>query len=324
MRWLYLPGALVLLSLSASGQDGTVANPSKASTGTSNGTKHAVLLCGLSGDADHHVLFAGTTARLHNGLTTQLGFDAANIHVLSGDEPLESDVDVIKSADRGTKEKFEQVIADVRRRLKPEDSIWVIVLVHAHYNGRLSWLNLPGPDIDHVSFAKLFDGMTAAQQVFFITTPVSGYFTKSLSSKGRVVITATQADWETNETDFPHELARVLSSPPAPAEQDFDKDGAITLFDVYLTTARNVAQSYVDRTLLATEHPTIDDNGDGASTELQIDFLTEEQGGRSRRRKKPVGVTVPPGGEGQTARSIKLQFLQPAAPMPTSPPEVKP
>ena len=77
------------------------------------------------------------------------------------------------------------------------------------------------------------------------------------------MITATETDWETNETEFPHELARVMSAPPEAKEFDIDQDGAITLFDLYVTVVRNLAQSYLERELLATEHPLLDDNGDG-------------------------------------------------------------
>ncbi|TXT24138.1 MAG: hypothetical protein FD138_3123, partial [Planctomycetota bacterium] len=170
-----------------------------------------------------------------------------------------------------------------------------------------SWLNLPGPDIQQTDFAKLFADLTAREQVFFITTPTSGFYVKPLSAKGRVVISATETDWETNETEYPHELARVLSASPEAKELDSDQDGTISLFDLYVTVARNLAQSYLEREFLATEHPLLDDNGDGRGTEVQIDFLTEEQGGRAKPKKSstvPVNLT----GDGRVSKSIRLSF----------------
>lgn len=273
-------------------------------------TKRAILLCGLSGDAAHHKLYSETMTKLHEGLTQRLGF--ADVQVLFGDEPVAADAEVIKSAGRATREELEKSVMALGAKLQADDAMWVIVVGHSHYDGKHSWLNLPGPDIQQTDFAKLFADLTAREQVFFITTPTSGYYVKPLSAKGRVVITATETDWETNETEFPHELARVLSAPPEAKEFDIDQDGAITLFDLYVTVVRNLAQSYLERELLATEHPLLDDNGDGRGTELQIDYLTVDQGGRAKP-DKPLTITLKPTSDGNLSKSIRLT-LSPTIP----------
>lgn len=269
------------------------------------GTKRALILCGLSGDATHHKLFAETVSKLHTGLSQQLGFAAGDVQVLFGDEAQESDAEPIKSARRATREELEKTVAELREKLRPEDTVWILVLGHSHYDGKHSWLNLPGPDIQQTDFAELFADVKAREQVFVITTPTSGFFVKPLSAKGRVVITATEADWETNETEFPHELARMLSEPPPAKEFDIDQDGRGTLFDLYVTVVRNLAQSYLERELLATEHPLLDDNGDGRGTEVQIDYLTVDQGGRAKPNK-PVVIALKPGSDGSLSKTIAL------------------
>ncbi len=269
------------------------------------GTKRALVVCGLTGDAAHHKLYSETVIKLHEGLSKRLGF--ADVQVLFGDEPQDADAEIIKSAGRATRAELEKSVTTLGAKLQPDDALWVIVVGHSHYDGKHSWLNLPGPDIQQTEFAKLFADLTAREQVFFITTPTSGYYVKPLSAKGRAVISATETDWETNETEFPHELARVLSAPPEAKEFDIDQDGTITLFDLYVTVVRNLAQSYLERELLATEHPLLDDNGDGRGTEVQIDFLTEEQGGRAKPKKSstvPVNLT----GDGRFSKSITLSF----------------
>ncbi len=279
-------------------------------------TKRAIILCGLSGDTDHHVLFSKTVVNLHEGLCRNLGFASSEVRVLFGDKPEAADSEVIKSAQRATREEVEKSVAAVRAQLQPEDSLWVIVLGHAHYDGKYAWLNLPGPDIQQFEFAKMFHGLPAAQQVFWVTTPASGQFIKTLSAKGRVVISATDVDWETNETEFPQELAKVLFSPPDYKEIDVDQDGVISLLDIYVKVTQNLAQAYLDRELLATEHPLLDDNGDGRGTEVQIDFLTVEQGGRLKRRKPAVeskGATS----DGQLSNSIAIPFMLSDSAQPT-------
>ena len=241
-----------------------------------------MIVCGLSGGTAHRKLFVETTTKLHEGLAKQLGFAEENVHLLFGDDPQDSDIEPFKSAPRSTREELEQTVTKLREQLRPDDALWLIVVGHCHYDGKHSWRNLPGPDIHQLDFAKLFTGITAAQQVFVITTPTSGYYIKPLSAKGRVVMTATETDWETNETEFPHELARILFAPPAAKDFDVDEDGVLTLFDFYVTVVRNLAQSYLDREVLTTDPPLLDDNGDGRGTEVQIDFFTVEQGGRAK------------------------------------------
>ena len=292
------------------------AKPDSAVTAKlATGTKRALILCGLSGDAAHHKQFADTVTKLHDGLAKQLGFAAGDVQVLFGDEPQDSDDEPIKSARRATRAELEKSVTALRAKLQAEDALWVIVLGHSHYDGRHSWLNLPGPDMQQTDFSKLFADLPSREQVFIITTPTSGYYVKPLAAKGRVVITATEADWETNETEFPHELARVLSSPPATPDFDVDQDGAITLFDLYVTVARNLAQSYLEREFLATEHPLLDDNGDGRGTEVQLDFLTVEQGGRAKPRKPSTSPTTF-SSDGPASKSIPLPFqpMQPVQP----------
>ena len=44
---------------------------------------------------------------------------------------------------------------------------------------------------------------------------------------------------------------------------------------------------YLKDEFLPTEHALLDDNGDGRGTEVQIDYLTEAQGGRAKAGKLP-------------------------------------
>jgi hypothetical protein len=269
------------------------------------GSKHALLICGLSGDAGRRKAFAETITKVHSALVTKLGFPAENVSVLFGDESREELGEHIQSVGVATKQELEGRIQGLREKLEAQDSLWVIAFGHTHYDGENSWLNLPGPDINQLEFARLFAPVRSGQQVFLITVPASGFFIKSLSAERRIVITATEADWETNETEFGSEFARILASPPPIKELDIDQDGLVSLFDLYVVVARNLAQSFRDRELLATEHSLLDDNGDGRGTEVQINFLTTELGGRLRVGDQ-ASTTLPPKSDGQFAKTILL------------------
>jgi hypothetical protein len=218
------------------------------------------------------------------------------------------------SSGSATRETLSKSAEKIVAGLQPPDILWVFVLGHAHFDGKNSWLNLPGPDMNQAEFGALFAGATCQEQVFFMTTAASGFFIKPLSKPGRIVISATEADREVNETLFPHKLAAALAEPPGYLEFDQDGDGRLSLLDLYLWSARATAQDYATEMLLATEHAHLDDNGDGRGTELQAAFLPEELGGRlTAERNLPVIVS----GEGALANRLPL-FYPPSPPQPTA------
>jgi hypothetical protein len=272
---------LLILALTCLGQVSS-AEP------TSTGTRRALILCGLPGDDSHRAMYAQTVEKLHKALVERYGFSPQEVWVRFGSKARSGDGPALAKA-RGlsTREAIEADVAKLRKALKPEDALWVIVLGHAHYDGRHSWLNLPGPDVQEEEFGKLFAGLASRQQVFLITTPASGFLIKHLSARGRIVITATEPDWEVNETLFHLPLAEVLSNPPRTQEYDQDKDGRITVLDLYLLVTRLVMMMYQAEKNIPTEHAQLDDNGDGRGTELQLDYLEPELGGRATRRGYP-------------------------------------
>jgi hypothetical protein len=275
--------------------------------------KHALIFCGLAGDAPHREAFAGTVEQLYRGLTEHHGFTPDNVIVLWSEMSGEADGPAIRAAaGPATREALAAATERLTRAIQPDDSLWVFALGHGHFDGRTSWLNLPGPDISDAEFGKLFADIACREQVFFITTAASGYFVKPLSKPGRIVIAATEAAREVNETLFPHKLAAVLADPPSFIDLDIDDDGRLSLLDAYLFAARQTAEDFANSMLLATEHAQLDDNGDGRGTELQADFLSEELGGRASAKQRR---SVSPGRDGWLARQLLLRY-PPSPPVP--------
>ena len=145
-----------------------------------------------------------------------------------------------------------------------------------------------------------------------ITSSASGFFLKPLSTPGRVAISATEADQEVNETLFPHALVEVLSAPPP--EADRDKDGALSVFELYLAVVADVTRRYVEDELIPTEHAQLDDNGDGRGSELQRAFLPPESGGEAEvakangkmKAREKVEPKLGPKDDGALASKIRL------------------
>jgi hypothetical protein len=242
--------------------------------------RQALIICGLPGDDEHRKLFAGTVEKLYKALTERCGFATSDVLLRFGAEKVSGDGPAL-SGMRGLSNR-EGITADIdelRKRLHADDALWVIVVGHTYYDGRHSHLNIPGPDLNEREFGKLFDGLKAREQLFLITTPASGFFIKPLAASGRTVIAATEPDQEVNETLFPHALAEVLAAPPEGIDRD--KDGKISVFELYLAVVSSVIKRYADAEDLPTEHAELDDNGDGRGTELQERFLPPELGGRA-------------------------------------------
>jgi hypothetical protein len=295
--------------------------PAGAPDAVPAGVRRALIICGHPGDAEHRTQFAETITSLRSALSERYGFDAAAVWLLWGGDDLPADKgELALPADvRGasTQESIAAAVQDLRAELHPDDALWVIALGHSHYDGRRTWFNLPGPDLHQDTFAALFDGVACRELVFWITLPASGFYIKPLSAEGRVIITATEADREVNETLFAHVLAEVLASPPVDVDLDPDQDGHRSLLDVYLTVSRVIAQRYADDMQLSTEHAQIDDNGDGRGTELQIDYLSEELGGRAG-----AGAPLPErlrSADGARAAGILLPGFEPPPTPPSEP-----
>jgi hypothetical protein len=268
-----------------------------------SGVRHALIICGHPGDDGHQELFADSVNRIRRALTSRFGFDANMMRVQFGSREDQQPA-ITDAHGRATREEIEAEVQRLARSLKVNDTLWVIVIGHAHFDGRDAFLNLPGPDVNYKQFGELFQNISCRQQVFFVTAPASGFMIKTLSRQGRVVITATEADLELNETLFHSSFATALEEMEPGEKYDADNDSRLSLFDLYIAVTRDVAQKYVDDMLILTEHAQLDDNGDGRGTEVQFDYLTPEQGGREEpdTRRQPFRENR----DGRVAATIAL------------------
>ncbi|HSK62416.1 MAG TPA: hypothetical protein VK893_01195, partial [Pyrinomonadaceae bacterium] len=127
----------------------------------------------------------------------------------------------------------------------------------------------------------LLSSLPTKRVVVFNMASASGEFVKSLSAKGRIVITATRSGQETNATRFTGFFIAALNATDA----DTDQDGHISVLETFVYASRLTADFYTRAGRLATEHALLDDNGDG------------------------VGHEKPEAGEGLLARATYLDSL---------------
>lgn len=240
----------VLAAASSSGhtfaQDGAAEEP---------GARWAVIIVGIPGDEEHEPLFRATADAWQQWLSESLEVPAGHLLRLPAPEGEPVTADAVGNA-----------LSELKQKLQPDDALWVFTLGHGNYDGQHAWLHLAGRDPSETDFARWFADVKCREQVFWLTQSNSGWFVKPLSEPGRIIIAATAADDESNETEFPHALATVLQGPAD--KIDADQDGEISVAELYLSVIRETKRRFESDRRLPTEHAQLDDNGDGKGTEL--------------------------------------------------------
>ena len=160
---------------------------------------------------------------------------------------------------KSTRENVLATLAELAEKVEKGDPTWVVMFGHGSYRDGSSRFNLPGPDLTDVDLEQALQKLDTRQLAVVNTGSASGGFVTSLSSDGRVVVTATKSAGQRNETVFGGFFADAFVD----AKADEDKDGAVSVLEAFAYARREVARHYATKNLLATEQAVLDDNGDG-------------------------------------------------------------
>lgn len=233
------------------------------------------ICCGLPGDDEHRERLTSACTQLATAAESVLGVSAQHVRLLAGDEQMQNDLQAVATnVGVCAKETVQTMMADLCQQVPDDGSCWVILLGHAHLYGSKSQFNILDVDFDQNDFGEWAKPLQCREQVFLITLPVSGFWTKPLRHSLRVVITATEADLEYTGTEMPYALADILAGDGEHAAlKDVDADGSLTLLDLYLATNLEIHGRFTALERLQTEHASLDDNGDGRGSEVQLPYL---------------------------------------------------
>jgi hypothetical protein len=201
--------------------------------------RSAVIVFGAPGGDTYATTYAGWESALVTTLRDRLGFAPERITVLSG---------------RSTEGSLRSTEANVRRVLATlpaggrDDVVLVVLIGHgnldaAQWGGLLA--SLPG------------------RLVFVNATGASFPFLEQLSGPNRIVITATDSTAQRFDTVFPELFVKAVDDPAT----DQDRNGRLSLWEVFTATSAAVRQYYEQRGQLATERALLDDNGDRVGRE---------------------------------------------------------
>ena len=209
--------------------------------------KFAVIVNGAGGEAVYAKQFEEWTGQLSSVLSSRFGFDTKQLTVLKD----------------ATAEDVKRTFTTLKTQLDADNVLFVFLIGHGSFDGKESKFNLVGPDLAAADYNAMLSSLSTRRVVVFNMSSASGEFIKSLSAKGRIVITATKNGQETNATRFTGFLITALNATDA----DTDQDGHTSVLEAFVYANRLTADFYKQAGRLASEHAMFDDNGDGIGRE---------------------------------------------------------
>jgi hypothetical protein len=160
---------------------------------------------------------------------------------------------------RSTKDNVAKAIADTAARAKPNDEVFILLIGHGSFDGRVGAFNLPGPDLAVADYSKLLDKLAAQRVVFVNTASSSGAFLQPLAGPGRIIVAATKTGGERNETRFPAYFVEAFQGEAA----DRDRNGRVSALEAFDYARTKVVASYEQGGHILTEHAVLDDGSEG-------------------------------------------------------------
>lgn len=250
---------MVWVALSLSGIEAYAQSP---------GVTHVLVIGGLGGERAYTEQFAGYLRDTRAMLVERHGVSEQNIRVLAEESVAgQPFVDAVSTA-----ENIRATFASIDSRAAARDHLYVILFGHGSYDGSRARLNIPREDLTDEDYAHILAEIEVARVVFVNTASASGPFTATLSDRDRVVIAATATGTQRDVTRFPRFFVEALGAP----EADLDRDGALSVRELFEYAATRTARSYEETGHLATEHATLEDDGDGEAT--RADRLRSDTG----------------------------------------------
>jgi hypothetical protein len=217
-------------------------------------TVHLMVVVGLAGDPEHGELFRRWASTLVDGASGRLGVDREHILYLT-EQP---DQDAKRATGKSTRQEVARAFATLAKRAKADDVVFVVLIGHGTFDGKVAKFNLPGPDMTPADFEPLLKGLPAKHVVFVNTASASGPFLAELSAPGRTIVTATRSGAERFATLFGGHFIDALMSDAA----DADKNRRVSVLEAFNAARAGVARAYEQEGIMLTEHPLLDDSGD--------------------------------------------------------------
>ena len=212
---------------------------------------YAVVVSGLGGDSTYEKLIQGWGKDLSSALRKNVGSDGRVFWLAAKkQEGVHAE---------STREEIRKLFDQLAARVRPHDVLELFLIGHGSYDDYDYRLSIPGPDLTASQWAELLARIPAERQAVVNMTSASGGSMAALQRKGRVVVTSTTAGRERNFSVFARYFVAALQDTAA----DTDKNQEISALEAFRYATREVTRYYESVKRLATEHPVLEDRGEG-------------------------------------------------------------
>ena len=223
---------------------------------------YALIIGGVGGEKSFYDEFWNATTRMRELLIEEYGYAPGRVTFLFEDSGEVSDLVDGKS----TKAGIEAAFADFQSRVQSGDRFLLFMVGHATKSAGGLKFNSPGRDIREVEWTALIEQIPAEQMVLIFGFPYSARIVSQVSKEGRTIITACSAREGYMRSGFGNIFVDAFSDGTA----DADDNGAISLLEAFLYTQNRVKTWYENDSSVQSEHPHLDDNGDGAASRKEL------------------------------------------------------
>lgn len=221
----------------------------------SGASKYAVILVGAAANQERAGQFRAWAMALRDSLRNDYGYAANNLRLLVGS----ADDDNVNIDGPCRAESIRAIFQSLAARVQAGDQFSVFLFGHGTGSGMTSKYNIVGPDLTGAEFGELLNSLGTQDIVVVNTTSASYGFSRALSANGRVIVSATRSSAEKYDTVFPGYFVEALQGHAA----DRDKNGRVSILEAFTYAKARVAKHFDQQGGLPSEHPTMDDNGDG-------------------------------------------------------------
>jgi len=216
---------------------------------------HVLIVTGVGGDEEHTAQFHKWASAMVDVATQKGGVPDANVTFLS-EKP---DLDATRIKGRSTRENVQKALTDIAMRAQAADEVFIMLIGHGSFDGKVAAFNLPGPDLSADDYAHLLSKILAQRIIFVNTASSSGAFLMPLAGPGRTIVTATKTGGERNEPRFPQYFVEAFQNNVA----DTDRNGRVSIAEAFEYAKNKVADAYQKEGHILTEHAALDDGREG-------------------------------------------------------------
>jgi hypothetical protein len=215
---------------------------------------HLAVIVGLAGDPEHAELFEKWGASLVDAATKRYGIPRERIVYLV-DKP---GAEGLAANGRSTRDEIAKAFESLAQKAASDDLVFVILIGHGTFDGRVAKFNVPGPDMTGADFEPFLKRLEPRRVVLVNTASASGPFIEALSGSGRTIVTATRNGAERFAPLFGGFFVDALTADVA----DADKNKRVTILEAFNYARGEVVKAYEREGIMLTEHALLDDTGD--------------------------------------------------------------